>query len=382
MPNELKKILLLSHSQKSGGAERCLLEAAVGLKKRGYDVSVFIPSVGELNELLIKENIFIKVVPYAIWVHSGFQSFTIFDFVRNLLSIVKYTISIRKMIKKMNPDVVLTNANGIPCGAIACFFLKIKHIWFIHEFGKEDHNLLFNFGFFLSSKIINLTSKKIFVNSELVKLKYQKYIKAQKFAIINYNVSKPDINSELLKIRDRGVDLLLIGQIAKGKGQMDAINALNILVKAGYKIHLIFIGQISNQDYYQEIQDYIIYNNLTKLVRFYAHMPNPYNIISKFTIGLVCSEYEALGRVTIEYMKAGIPVIGANAGNTPFLVTDHGTGLLYDLKHPVDLSKQIIKLISDEAILNKLIKDAELFANNFFNEKKYIDDMSRYIVND
>ena len=66
-----EKILLLSHSQKSGGAERCLLEAAIGLKKQGYEVTVFMPSDGELNEMLVSVNISTLVTSYPYWVHKN-----------------------------------------------------------------------------------------------------------------------------------------------------------------------------------------------------------------------------------------------------------------------------------------------------------------------
>ena len=79
---------------------------------------------------------------------------------------------------------------------------------------------------------------------ELVKLKYQKYIKKkEKFSIINCNVSEPDVDHEPLKIKNRGLDLFLIGQIVKGKGQMDAIKAVHILFnEVVSQLNLLVIG--------------------------------------------------------------------------------------------------------------------------------------------
>ena len=45
-------------------------------------------------------------------------------------------------------------------------------------------------------------------------------------------------------------------------------------------------------------------------------------------------------------MKSEILVIGANGGNTPFLITNNETGLLYKLKDPEDLANQIKILIA------------------------------------
>ena len=43
----------------------------------------------------------------------------------------------------------------------------------------------------------------------------------------------------------------------------------------------------------------------------------------------MCSRAEAFGRVTVEAMKLGLPVIGAARGATPELVRDGWNGLLY-----------------------------------------------------
>ena len=44
------------------------------------------------------------------------------------------------------------------------------------------------------------------------------------------------------------------------------------------------------------------------------------------------SPYEAFGRVTIEYMMAGLPVIGRNGGATPEIIKENETGMLYNSK--------------------------------------------------
>ena len=44
---------------------------------------------------------------------------------------------------------------------------------------------------------------------------------------------------------------------------------------------------------------------------------------------LNCSRNEAMGRITVEAMASGLPVIGHNSGGTPELITHGRNGLLY-----------------------------------------------------
>ena len=61
-------------------------------------------------------------------------------------------------------------------------------------------------------------------------------------------------------------------------------------------------------------------------------------------IALVCSRAEAFGRVTIEAMKYGLPVIAANTGASPEIIKDGETGLLYEYGNQVSLEEKIVLL--------------------------------------
>jgi L-malate glycosyltransferase len=86
----------------------------------------------------------------------------------------------------------------------------------------------------------------------------------------------------------------------------------------------------------------------------------------------MCSQFEALGRVTVEYMKAGIPVVGANAGSTSMLLEGDKYGLLYEAGNYVQLSERIRQLVSKPELVNQLTTAARQFAEATFNEVEFI----------
>ena len=58
-------------------------------------------------------------------------------------------------------------------------------------------------------------------------------------------------------------------------------------------------------------------------------------------MGLTCSRSEGFGRVTAEYMHAGLAVIASDTGANPELVENGINGFLYRNGDVVDLSKRI-----------------------------------------
>jgi glycosyltransferase involved in cell wall biosynthesis len=76
--------------------------------------------------------------------------------------------------------------------------------------------------------------------------------------------------------------------------------------------------------------------------------------IDRAHVGLMCSRSEAFGRVTVEYLRRGRPVIGTRSGGTPELTEDGVTGLLYDPGDIEALADHIERVAASNAMLVKL----------------------------
>lgn len=370
----MKKILLVSHSQKYGGAEKCLHEAAVGLRNRGFLVIVMVPMNGELKTYLDKDKIDCIVFSYPWWVHfENEKRIYLLHTLKKSLSLIFRTLKFIQFLIKEKPEAVITNTITIPCSAVASKFMNINHYWFIHELGKEDHGLIFDFGFRFSVNLMNFCSNKIIINSEFVYRKYEKYFNRNKVVIIDIDVPKPKSTNKFelkaFDIKDDQVNLYIIGQIQPSKGQIQAVQVHQKLLENGYNSCLTIIGQRSNLDYYNLVFDL---SSKIKNITIIDHSSNPFDLINGHCIGLVCSSNEAFGRVTIEYMKMKIPVIGSNQGNTPYLIKDKVSGFIYENENKIDLFEKIIYILNNYNYLGKILENAETFADENFNSDKYI----------
>ncbi|HSI09668.1 MAG TPA: glycosyltransferase [Rariglobus sp.] len=90
---------------------------------------------------------------------------------------------------------------------------------------------------------------------------------------------------------------------------------------------------------------------------------------------------ETFGRVTIEAMAFGLPVLGTSAGGTTEIITDGETGLL----HPVGdagletLAANIRRLVQDQALAKRLGVAGRKRAEEYFSARRFFHEMDGVI---
>lgn len=84
---------------------------------------------------------------------------------------------------------------------------------------------------------------------------------------------------------------------------------------------------------------------------------------------LMCSLYEAMGRVTVETLFYGCPVLGHNTGRTKEIITDGVNGYLYDT---IDEAVLKLRRIAVENLKNKeMINNGMELAKTSFSKVFY-----------
>jgi glycosyltransferase involved in cell wall biosynthesis len=372
------KICFISHSSDKFGAERALLELIDALKGK-IESYVILPRSGPLVEEFKKRNITYCVLPYRWWVGKKFPIWKrIARIILNLFTWIPITIRI----KGWKCNIVYTNTISVCVGALAAKLLGLPHVWHIHEFGYEGHRLVFDFGEKFSLWFMNRFSDAIIINSYAVAKKYQKYFPLSKIKVIYQAVNVPqEINESEVHIQKNDKFYCAIaGSLQEGKRQEEAILAINELVRRGINVELLIIGK-GELKYKKYLKDLVAKNHLTNYVRFLGYIDNPFPYIKAVDVILVCSRYEAFGRVTIEAMKLGKPVIGAKSGGTLELIQEGFNGFLYTPGNYKELAEKITFLYEHPEIARQIGENAKRWANQHFTQEKYGNEVFK-ILND
>ena len=120
-------------------------------------------------------------------------------------------------------------------------------------------------------------------------------------------------------------------------------------------------------------------NDLTDRVHMLGHSDNPMPLMNTVDVVLMCSRREAFGRVTVESMKLGKPVIGTRSGGTPEIVQEGETGFLYTPGDAQELAAKIGHLYANRAVRDSMGAKARLCARERFNQQKYGTDVENIL---
>uniref|UniRef100_A0A7V0Z7J8 Glycosyltransferase family 1 protein n=1 Tax=candidate division WOR-3 bacterium TaxID=2052148 RepID=A0A7V0Z7J8_UNCW3 len=95
-------------------------------------------------------------------------------------------------------------------------------------------------------------------------------------------------------------------------------------------------------------------------------------IIPRFDIGVLCSHNEGLGNVIIEYMMAGVPVIGTNTEGIGEVIHDGVTGYLISPGRYNELADRIIFLLKNSEVKIKMGINGKKYAEEKFSLENWI----------
>lgn len=365
-----KKVLFISHSSNLYGAERSLATLANSLSKSDeFDVYITLPSHGKLEELLEIDRNRLFVVPYVDWIYRNrFIAHTlsvpviIFNTIVALLYLNRF--------KDIKPDIVYTNTLATPFGFILSLMLKCKHVWHVREFVHEDMNYQFSIGTRLSLKFVDKSDTVIF-NSNSVRNKFRPYLRLNNTHVVyngirfnSDNYIEPEKKYSDCVEKADNINLYIIGTVKKGKGQLDAIMALSLLRENGAKVRLHIVGD-GKQSYRERLKKIAAGLNVSDRITWHGLVENVVSYQQDAAVLLVCSRAEAFGRIAVEAMACGTPVIGTRSGGLPEIIIDGTTGSSYEPGNYRELAEKTANLLANR----------DQYVNYSLNAFKYIKDM-------
>lgn len=291
---------------------------------------------------------------------------TMKKFPRLLVKNLIFLIKIGKILRREHIDCIYSNTFACVAGALCSKTYHIKHIWHIREFGMQDHNMRPMFGWKSFYYLLNHWTDKIICISESLRQRYIPFIQDNKIHVVYDDISPAFINDRKHSAGEC-TNILIAGTIQPGKRQLEALQAVTMVIEAGYNVHLYIAGS-GLMSYMQLLQEYVQLHKIDSHVSFLGHIENMNQLREKMDIGLVCSQSEAFGRVTIEGMLSHMAMIGARCAGTNELISHGETGFLYELGNSQELAKQIVELCQNNTLRTTIAEKGYQFAKERFTK--------------
>lgn len=379
------KILYITDPVVVGGATQSLVDVVTAMKERGADVTVCTSSRTELNEKLEKTGILnfacghmaameVRVPSIKYYIT---QSIKYYRTNKKAIHTIENTVNIKEF------DLIHTNSSRNDIGMILSKRHGIKHICHLREFGQEDFNCwCYRWNYI---NFYNKYTDYFIAISNAVKNSWaRKGIVEEKIKVIYNGVNDQTIESANIEsfVDCNPLRMIIVGGVCRPKGQEQIIEAINLLPSDVKKrIHLDIVGW-GDEQYIASLKSKIKEYKIENLVSFLGARKDIGVILKKYHVGLMCSRSEGFGRVTAEYMHAGLGVIASNTGANTEIVEDDICGLIYHLDNYSELANCIKRYYADRIFLMKMAKAGqdkarknytkELNADNIFNFYKFV----------
>lgn len=374
----IKVIHVITRFDKGGSAENTFLTVK-GLDREKYDV-LLIKGPLAASDLTPQEGLAVERNLREVS-ESGVRIITLDSLVRNvsLLNDVAALKSLVGLFLRERPPIVHTHTSkaGI-LGRWAAFLSKVPviihtphgHVFWGYFNGWETRLFIF------IERITARRTDAIITLTEQEKRDHLRFRIApeNRFSVIHSGIdgknlltmpSDPAAMKLELGIPDHAFIVGTVGRLTPVKGHRYLLEAAKEILTANPDCYFVFLGdgEISS-----ELQDYARVLGIKDNVRFPGWRPDVGAVMSVFDIFSLPSLNEGMGRVLVEAMMLGKPVVASRVGGILDLVRDNDNGLLVSPSDPQSLAAGISALANDPEKRRRLGERGRETAASFTSE--------------
>jgi len=161
--------------------------------------------------------------------------------------------------------------------------------------------------------------------------------------------------------------ILCVGSICLRKNQNDFIRAIDPLVAAGSKIHLLFFGTVSENDPYGREFLSLVRSRPWCEHRGFADREKLKGCLRQATVLALPSLEDNCPMVVLEAMAAGVPVVAARVGGVPDLIEEGKTGWFCDPLDTASMTGTMEHVLSHPDKARQVAADAKSRAKERFH---------------
>lgn len=300
------------------------------------------------------------------------------QFVRNWRAAARDARAMVPILRSLAPSAVYVNSGASYAGASAAQQLRLPTVWHIRELmASEGGELHAPRGFrrVVRRCFHRLASRKV-ANSRHVALAVlgtSEALQVVHNAVDDSYFTQPTPRSEARRRLGLEGDATVVGipgTMREMKGHLFALKALTAWLRADGTRRIIISGQL-NGPYAHSVRDFIRRTRIELSVDLVGSQCDMRLFYDACDVALVPSVSEPFGRVAIEAMARGVPVVTSRSGGLPEVVQDQVTGLTVEYGDADALRRAVASACGDEALRERLRRRASEDVRRRFSLPRY-----------
>lgn len=363
--NERIRIVLFSHTTGLDGAGRSFADLVEGLVQHGCECLAVFPGSGDLPNQLRSRGVCVYDYGNRDAWHWSYQANSgALDEINYAEELSDILSDLAPVVKRFEPSYIITSTITSPVGLAIAELLNLPSAVSVREYGDADHDLSFVYGLKSSMRAVYESCSSIFCVTEDV-LRYHfpgdtlrkcaviySNINIDGYSPISYLTSGPQNLKSLFK--KRGYIVFLPATLQARKGQIELVEATEILLKRGYEINCAFAGAYNDATYLNFLKEKVNKTGTPDRYLILEFNTDIYSLMKGADCIVSCSRREALSRTLIESSLLGVPIVYANSGGASEVFKDIEHGLCYQWGSAENLAQCIERnLLNPEDALER-----------------------------
>lgn len=359
------------------GSDLQLLESVQALIEDGFRVVVALTTDGPLVRLLADRGADVIVEPFAILRRSEASAGGI---ARLAVAGLRSIRSLRRLIRRVNPDVLYVNTVTIPWWLVAGRLTRTPSVCHVHEAETTDGRLV---RFALNAPLIFANRLIAISNASLDALRTSAPGLARKTTLIYNGVTEPAVEPEPEPSPAAGQPyrVAVVARLSPRKAPNVALDAVGLLRERGRNVEIDICGTpFDGYEWFEdELRERARQPDLVGGVQFSGYVSPIWPALERANLIAAPSLREPFGNAVVEAQLAMRPVVAAAALGHLETVSDGVTGLLVPPNDAAAMADAIERLIDDPDLSAQLAAESRTVAVERFSLSRYRREISKLV---
>lgn len=315
MKETIRVIYVLNATTMFGGANKSFLAMLELLSQKGVEALVVTPDTDGIYKHLRDRGISTLALNYRVAAFPPIRSFAdrvllVPRLCGRLLSNHFAARRLAQVCKEFRADLVHTNVSVINIGFNAAHYVGIPHLWHVREYGDLD----FGYHYIWSKRqqierYRQCNSYTVCITKNIQS--YNKLSGNESSKVIYNGVISGD---EKLPDSRKNNYFLFVGRLEQAKGIIELLNAYSEYTKqVSEHLPLYIAGDTDSEQYKHLVVSTIESLGVQNDVKILGMCDNVNQLYADALAVIVPSAHEGFGRVVVEAMNMGCPVIGRDS---------------------------------------------------------------------
>ncbi|MCE5239276.1 glycosyltransferase family 4 protein [bacterium] len=355
------RVLYVNHVGVLGGAERSLLGLLQAVDRRQIEPHLAAPDDGPLADAARQAGIPVHPLP-PCRLH---RPQTPWDFVAAFRTFGRFRRALRRACRAVEPDLI--HANSLISAWASTRVTRAPVVWHCRDLRAPAHLV----------RAVRRRATRVIAISQAV----ASYIEATApqgapVTVITNGFSPQDVHvtrrrSQVRGDWEMGAETPLIGcmgQLVPWKRQDVLLRAMPLVLEHVPQARVVFMGSDTfdeHPEYVASLHELANAPSLQGHVVWAGFVDHPADALAALDVLAHPADREPFGRVVLEALALGVPVVAVNQAGPAEIIEDGRSGLLVPPDDPAALAEGIVHLLQDGELREGLSDGARIRAGHF-----------------